>query len=81
MTHPWCISLAQKLSTVRELKGLSIREHAKHLGISSATLCRIEHGKPCDLLVLAKICDGTGLPVDVLLGVPRKSRRRPRGES
>lgn len=80
--HPWCKSLAQNLSTVRHLKGISLRAHAKQLGMSPATLSRVERGWPCDLRVLAKICQGTGLPVDVLLGVGKvKARKRSGGET
>ncbi len=72
--HPWCQSLAQNVKTVRYLKGVSLREHAKLIGISPATLSRVERGHMCDLSVLSKICDGTGLPVDVLLGVRKQKR-------
>lgn len=72
--HPWCKALAQNVYAVRHLKGMSLREHAKVLGISPATLSRIERGWPCDLRILAKICEGTGFSVDALLGVTTKAR-------
>jgi transcriptional regulator with XRE-family HTH domain len=46
-----------------------IREFAKKLGISPATLSRIENGKLPDLETFSKICDKLGLdPSDLLLG-------------
>jgi transcriptional regulator with XRE-family HTH domain len=44
-----------------------IREFAKKLGISPATLSRIENGKLPDLETFSKICDKLGLdPSDIL---------------
>ena len=38
------LSLVMKLQ--RETRGESLRDYAAHLGVSAATLCRIEQGKP-----------------------------------
>jgi len=73
--HPWCKALAQNVYAVRHMKGMSLRQHAKALGISPATLSRIERGWPCDLRILAKICEGTGFPVEALLGVSKVRRK------
>lgn len=72
MIDQWRISLSQNLKMLRLMKGISIRSHAKLLGVSPATLCRIENGHGCDLSVLAAISESTGFPVDVLLGVRGK---------
>jgi len=46
-----------------------IREFAKKLGISPATLSRVENGKLPDLETFSKICDKLGLdPSEILLG-------------
>ena len=73
--HPWCKALAQNVYAVRHMKGMSLRQHAKVLGISPATLSRIERGLPCDLRILAKICEGTGYSVGAMLGVAKVSRK------
>ncbi len=66
---PWLKSLAAHVIAERKRRGISLRSHAKLLKISPATLSRIEHEQPCDLLTLARISKGTGIAVDVLLGV------------
>lgn len=53
---------------IRALKKIGLREHAKFLGLSPATLSRIERGYGCDLDVLVRIHQRTGVPYDVLLG-------------
>jgi transcriptional regulator with XRE-family HTH domain len=67
---------------VRALKKLSLREHAKALDVSPATLSRIERGYGCDLDVLVRIHKRTGVAYAVLLGeLPLASegpRSRPR---
>jgi transcriptional regulator with XRE-family HTH domain len=51
-----------------------IREFAKKLGISPATLSRIENGKLPDLETFSKICDKLGLdPSEILLGGKKTS--------
>ena len=49
-----------------------IREFAKKLGISPATLSRVENGKLPDLETFSKICDKLGLdPSEILLGAKK----------
>jgi transcriptional regulator with XRE-family HTH domain len=55
-----------------------IREFAKKLGISPATLSRIENGKLPDLETFSKICDKLGLdPSEILLGGKKASGHAP----
>lgn len=56
---------AAQLRKQRGARG--IRETALVIGISSATLSRVENGKLPDLQTFAKICDWLGIdPADVL---------------
>jgi DNA-binding Xre family transcriptional regulator len=51
-----------------------IREFAKKLGISPATLSRVENGKLPDLETFSKICEKLNLdPSDILLGGKKTS--------
>ena len=55
-----------------------IREFAKKLGISPATLSRIENGKLPELDTFSKICDKLGLdPSEILLGGKKASVHAP----
>lgn len=65
---PHSIALGQAVGMVRALKRLSLREHAKKLDVSPATLSRIERGYGCDLDVLVRIHERTGVAYSVLLG-------------
>jgi transcriptional regulator with XRE-family HTH domain len=56
------------MKLLREIKGMGLREHAKHLGLKPATLCRIESGKPCDVATLVQIHKATGVKYETLLG-------------
>lgn len=67
-THDCYKALARTMTVLRELKGLSLREHAAHLEISPATLCRIEQEKGCDLSTLCQIHAKTGVKLHTLLG-------------
>lgn len=62
------IALAKTMLLLREVKGMSLREHAKWLGISPATLSRIERGFGCDLSKLVLIREKTGVKYETLLG-------------
>jgi len=64
------LSLVMKLQ--RETRGESLREYAAHLGVSPATLCRIEQGKPCDVDTLLAIHRRTGIALGTLLGLEGK---------
>lgn len=69
------VALANAVRLVREMKGLSLREHAKQLGMSPATLSRIERGFGCDLSKLVLIREKTGVKYEVLLGETTPSHR------
>lgn len=62
---------------LRERRGEEgIREFAKKLGISAATLSRIENGKVPDLETFSKICDKLDLDPAQVLQVGKKAARR-----
>ena len=44
------------LKQVRKSAVLNVREAARNIGISPATLSRVENGKPPDIFTFAKIC-------------------------
>lgn len=67
-THAYAKPLATTMKLLREIKGMGLREHARHLGVKEATLCRIEQGKGCDLHTLVLIHKATGVKYDTLLG-------------
>ena len=54
-----------------------IREFARKLGISPATLSRIENGKLPDLETFSKICDRLDLDPSDILQVGKKASARP----
>lgn len=60
--------LASTMKLLRELKQVSLRDHAKQLGMSPATLCRIEAGELPDLVNLIKIRVRTKISYATLLG-------------
>lgn len=60
--------LAKTMKLLREIKGMGLREHAKHIGLTPATLHRIENGKPCDVNTLVQIHKATGVKYETLLG-------------
>ena len=62
-------SLSEVMVRLRELKGIGLREHARQLDMSPATLSRIERVHECDLSTLAHISEKTGIPVATLLGI------------
>lgn len=53
--------------------GMGIREFAKQLEISPATLSRIEHGKLPDIETFSKICDKLGLDPAEYLQVGKRA--------
>lgn len=61
-------SLAKTMKLLREMKGCSLRQHAKWLDMSPATLSRIERGYGCDLAKLVHIHEKTGVKYETLLG-------------
>jgi DNA-binding Xre family transcriptional regulator len=54
-----------------------IREFAKKLGISPATLSRVENGKLPDLETFSKICDKLDLDPSDILRVGKKASTKP----
>lgn len=62
------VALANAMKLLREMKGLSLRQHAKQLGLSPATLSRIERNYGCDLSKLVLIREKTGVSYETLLG-------------
>lgn len=65
---PWATALADAMKMLRALSGMSLREYAKHLGLSAATLSRIESGCGCDLDKLVTIHNATKVKYEILLG-------------
>ena len=67
------LSLTSIGPLVREKRGVrGIREAATEIGISYATLSRIENGKVPDLETFSKICQWVGIDPGELLGFERK---------
>lgn len=61
--------LAKQMRALRAMHKSSLRSMAKYLGVSPATLSRIENSKSCDVDTLLRIHYKTGVSCDVLLGV------------
>lgn len=51
--------------------GTGIREFAKEIGISPATLSRVEHGKLPDIETFSKICDRLGFDPSEFLQISK----------
>lgn len=47
--------LGKMLKLYRAAEGKDLREQGAEIGISSATLCRIENGYACDMASFAKL--------------------------
>lgn len=65
----WTKHLAKTMLLLREMRGMNIRDHAKHLDISHATVSRIENEQPCDVDTLVKIHLATKITLHTLLGI------------
>lgn len=61
--------LATTMKLLREIKGISLREHARQIELSPATLSRIENAKTCDLSTLVHVSEKTGVTINTLLGL------------
>lgn len=70
------IELSNRLREKRAGKG--IRETAKEIGISPATLSRIENGKIPDLDTFGRICRWTGDNPSIYLNIRTKDAVAPR---
>jgi transcriptional regulator with XRE-family HTH domain len=51
------IRLGRAIQLLRAADGKGVRETAKEIGISPATVSRFEHGKPVDIRGLVKILE------------------------
>ena len=62
------VRLGQIGTLLRERRGtLGVRDTAKEIGVSPATLSRIENGKQPDLVTFEKVCRWLGIsPLEVL---------------
>jgi transcriptional regulator with XRE-family HTH domain len=69
---PWAIALGEVMTLLRDMTERGVREQAKLLGMSAATLSRIERGYGCDVEQLVKIHKLSGISYDRLLGSARK---------
>lgn len=63
----WKTQLAATMRLLREIKGHGLREAARDLGLSPATLSRIERGGGCDISTLLYIHEQTGIKLETLL--------------
>lgn len=72
------VTLGQIGSLLRERRGeRGIRETAKEIGVSAATLSRIENGKQPDLATFPKICGWLRLDPAEVLGMETNASRGP----
>src|SRR5260370_337318 len=72
------MSIMKFVKIVMEWRGNEgIREFAKKLGISPATLSRVENGKLPDLETFSKICDKLDLDPSDILQVGKKASAQP----
>ena len=61
--------LGEMVVEYRDSRALGIRAAAKQIGISSATLSRIENGNVPDLATFASICKWLGTDPNLFLGM------------
>ncbi|MEZ4650946.1 MAG: helix-turn-helix transcriptional regulator [Candidatus Eisenbacteria bacterium] len=67
-------------AAVRKSRGdRGLRDVAKEIGISPATLMRVENGRVPDLATFAKLCQWLGVDPGDYLGIPRKEADTPEG--
>lgn len=66
---PWAMNLANVMKLMRELRGMTLRAHARELQLNPATLHRIENGKGCDMNTLIAISRSSGAKITTLLGL------------
>ena len=70
--------LADRLKQQRIGKG--VREVARDVGISAATLSRVENGKIPDLETFGKICSYLGDDPSIYLGLPSSYSSQPKAQ-
>lgn len=74
------VTLGQIGSLLRERRGeRGVRETAKEIGVSAATLSRIENGKQPDLTTFPKICSWLQLDPAEVLGMNLEGARGAEG--
>lgn len=57
------------LMLLHERDGMPLRACAKEIGVSAATLSRVENGMSCDLRSFARICGWLGADPAIFLGL------------
>jgi len=71
-------SLARIGPLLREKRGhRGLREVAAEIGVSPATLSRVENGQLPDLQTFSKMCRWLDTDPGAFLGYPTKQKRRP----
>lgn len=66
------VALGAMVSSKRKWEELGIREAAKAIGISAATLSRIENGNIPDLITCKKICDWLHVDMNFFFSIKKK---------
>lgn len=69
MNSVWKERLAEVVKLDREMCGDGMREYARRIGMSVATVCRIEQGKGCDVDNLLTLHRARGISVHTMLGI------------
>lgn len=69
MNQPWKQRLADVVKLDRDITGDGLREYARRVGMSVATICRIEQGKGCDVDNLLTLHRARGISVHTMLGI------------
>lgn len=65
------MQLGAVIADYRWVNRIGVRELAKQIGVSAATLNRVENGKPCDGATIIKIQAWLYAPADKALRRPR----------
>lgn len=65
----WKARLAAVVKLDREMLDDGMREYARRVGMSLATICRIEQGKGCDVDNLLALHRARGIAIHTMLGV------------
>lgn len=69
-----CVDLEGLAAMVRERRGdRGMREVAAEIGVSAATVCRVENGRSIDLWSFAYLCAWLGVSADRFVGVKAAS--------
>ena len=67
--------LGEVLKRYRQFRDLGVREMGKEIGLSAATMCRVERGHECDARTLLRIMNWMLSPGVVLTPKKRKVRQ------